>query len=372
MRAREHGVDLSPYSSFDDWVAQEEMAGAFTAPETAETYRYIWTAWLRWLPPGVAWYRAEKEHVTSFLDGPAPGIGKKRPPKTEKVMANATRYRYWRVLRAVYFAADKAKKLVADNPALLGADEPGQLPDMRQAQVLPPFALDILRDPEALAALIPAKTEPPQWWVVRDRAAVALLAHCGLTTSELVNLTGADLIEGVDVMRANITLSLPGMGPPVVQVRVQEVPTRSNGRTLPVPPEMLKLLRAWLCLRDEVLQSDVNRLLIAGVEPGAIPRMVNYPLFLSRQRAGSAIPLGALEAQTLYLSVRRCLVALYKHPEVKSGIVASHYVAKGAAIIRNTVVAEWSKTLGDAEAVQRAGLRSANSLRVPGSSAAKA
>ena len=121
---------------------------------------------------------------------------------------------------------------MADNPALLGADEPGQLPDMRQAQVLPSFALDtsfaldILRDPEALAALIPAKTEPPPWWVVRDRAAVALLAHCGLTTSELVNLTGADLIEGVDVMRANMTLSLPGMGPPVVQVRVQEVPTR--------------------------------------------------------------------------------------------------------------------------------------------------
>ena len=116
-------------------------------------------------------------------------------------MANATRYRYWRVLRAVYFHAHKEGKLTRGNPTLLGAQKPGQAPDTREAQILPPRVLELLRDPDSLALLVPSKSEQLSWWVSRDRAAIGLLAHCALTTAELVDLTGADLVEGPGPMR---------------------------------------------------------------------------------------------------------------------------------------------------------------------------
>lgn len=361
----------SAYSSFEDWVAQEEISGSFTDPGTAATYRAIWHAWLLWLPAGVSWRDATQEHVVSFLDGPAPGTGRKRRPKKRSAMANATRYRYWRVLRAVYFHAHKEGKLPADNPTLLGDDEPGQEPDTRKAQVLPPRALDLLRDPGSLALLVPAKSDQLPWWVLRDRAAIGLLAHCALTTAELIDLTAGDLGEGPEPMRGAVTTPLPGMDPPEVQLHVKGSRKGTGPRNLEVPAPMVELLRAWLRRREVVLQEDTNRLLLGGVEPADIPRMVNYPLFMSRQRVKPNQPLPAMEPQTIYLSVRRCLSAAYKHPDVQPLVAKGAYVAQGAAIIRNTVIADWIQRFGEDEAVQRAGLRSAHSLRVPRARAAE-
>lgn len=361
----------SAYSSFESWVAQEEISGSFTDPGTAATYRSIWHAWLLWLPAGVSWREATQEHVTSFLDGPAPGTGRKRRPKKGTAMANATRYRYWRVLRAVYFHAHKEGKLSGDNPTLLGADEPGQEPDTREAQVMPPRVLELLRDPVSLALLLPSKSEQSQWWELRDRAAIGLLAHCALTTAELIELTGADLVEGPGPMRGVVTPPLPGVPAPEVQVRVKGSRKGASPRNIDIPAALVDQLRAWLRRREQVLQEDTNRLLLAGIEPADIPRVVNYPLFMSRQRAKPNQPLPPMEPQSIYLSVRSCLSAAYKHPDVQGRVAEDAYVARGAAIIRNTVIAEWIRHFGENEAVQRAGLRSAHSLRVPRRSTAK-
>ncbi len=354
----------SAFASFESWVAQEEIAGSFADPGTASTYRTIWQAWLRWLPGGVSWLDATQEHVVDFLDGPAPGTGRKRRPKKRDAMANATRYRYWRVLRAVYFHAHKEKKLPGDNPALLGAEEPGQEPDTRAAQVLPPRVLGLLRDPESLARLLPSKTEQPPWWVLRDRAAIGLLAHCGPTTAELVELVGGDLFEGAAPMAGCVTQPLP-TAQEELRLQVKGSRGKQDARALKVSATLVELLRAWLRRREDILQDDTNRLLLAGVEPADIPRMINYPLFMSRQRAKPNQPLPAMEAQTLYLVARRCLSAAYKHPDVQGLVARDAYVAQGAAIVRNTVIADWLQTCGEDEAVKRAGLKSARSLRVP-------
>ena len=65
-------------------------------------------------------------------------------------------------------------------------------------------------------------------------------------------------------------------------------------------------------------------------------------------------------AGSVYHSVSQALTRLRALDKLQ----AEHYVAKGAAVVRNTVIRRWIDQHGPVEAVGRAGLRSLDSLRL--------
>jgi integrase len=346
------------------WSEGEESAGRFEDPLTAATYKAFWENWVQFLlPQGLDWHEAGPEHVRAVLAGPAPGTGRKRPPKSVSKMANTTRYRYWRILRGVYLHACE-ENFLSVNPALIGEDVPEINSDDRKAQALPPGVLQMLRKPEVLRALLPGNPDAPHWSVARDRAMVALAAHCGLTTLELQVLKPADLKEGSAAMRPYPTGSLKGLPLPTVIVDVPRTRKHQDEgfRSLDVPHEIHALLREWVAQRDDALRVDAQHLALAGVKAHERPGPNAYPLFISRQKHSDTAPLPAMEAQTIYLAIRRCLEAAYARPKVRA-LLGDAKVPKGAAIIRNAVILDWVDNLGESEATKLAGHKSAESLR---------
>lgn len=350
---------------FDAWAAAQEEAGQFEDPGTKDTYRAFWENWLRHLlDQGRDWHEATPDQVRAFLDGPAPGTGRKRPPKNVDAMASATRYRYWRVLRGVYLHACK-EEFITENPALIGEDVPGISTEDRKAQVLPPRVLQMLRDPGLLRELLPGSAETPHWSVARDRAMLALAAHCGLTTVELQRLKPTDLKEGGAAMRWAATATLKGMAAPAVTLEVPQTRKHQEAgfRSLDVPPEAHELLREWLAQREAAVRRDLQHLAIAGLAAHQRPGPNDYPLFMSRLKRSDSEPLPPMETQTIYLAFRRCLEAAYARPNVRGLLGAGAKVPRGAAIIRNAVIVEWVASLGESEAIKLAGHKSVESLR---------
>ena len=353
---------VSSYASFEAWVATEQAAYRFS-DETVAIYRSIWHAWLLWLPAGTDWKSASTQHVLAFLQGPAPGQGRRRRPKSDDEMANATQYRYLRVLRGVYERA-RRDKVIADSPLLgLGQDAPRLKAETREAQVLPPRVLQLLRRADSLRKLVGQGRQAP-WSLLRDRAAIALLAHCGLTTGELIDLNGHDLLEHGKPMRGRSNLPLPEVEGPPVKLHVDAPRKGAEARTLDVHGGIHGLLREWLACREQVVNEDAARLRLRGVPAEAIPPLAKYPLFMSRQRRSEVEPLGRMEPATVYLCVRRCLDNALAHPGVRAIAGEVGEIGKGAAIIRNTVMAGWLHKHGEAETVRRAGLSGTDSLRV--------
>ena len=353
----------APAKAFESWASSQQE---FRSSETAEIYGTVWQGWLAKLPGDVAWHAATRDHVLAFLDGPPPGLRRRRPPKDSQHMSAATRYRYYRVLRGVYKHAETQKWLTGPDPPLLGELTPGQEDETRQAQVLPPGVLRLLRNPERLCRLMPAR-DGDDWRASRDRALVAVLAHCGPTTAELQTLTGESLREGGMTMSyAGPPAELPGLKGKPVFLQIGE---GGDARTVEVPRAVLPLLRDWLKLRHERLKVHAARML-EHPDHHTIPKDSDAPLFLSRQpprrQPGEpALPLPALDERVLYRSVRGCLEAAYATPEAKSVIDPKQRLAFGAAIIRNTLIAHWLATEEDTSTVlMRAGLEGIRSLRV--------
>lgn len=354
---------------FEAWATQEQLRGEFDA-QTVAVYRSIWQAWLFWLgqrPCG--WDAVDALVVRAFLDGPPP-TGRSRAASQRHVpMANYTRQRYYRVLRGVYQQAVRAQVLAA-NP-VLGLEEaqvPTILPRSRASQVLPSGVLDALRDPATLRSLVDAAT-PTHWTPLRDAALLALLVSTGLTTREAVALTGEDLRVGgpqASDRLAQRLVSAPGVAPNLALLPGEGVwlvlhdSEELLGRSLPVPVTAWPPLLAWAKVREALLQ-----------QPG---RSARAPLLLSRQRrprkpAGATAqgtPRGlpdypAMDHTSVWVSVRRVLDPLLA-PHVAAN--AGTDIAKGAAIIRNSVLQEWVDALGPLETARRAGLSSPTHLRV--------
>lgn len=356
-------VPPAPEKAFEAWASSQQE---FRNSETAEIYSTVWQGWLSKLPGDVAWHAATRDHVLAFLDGPAPGLRRRRPPKDAAHMSAATRYRYYRVLRGVYKHAEGQKWLSGPDPTLLGELTPGQEDETRQGQVLPPGVLRQLRSPERLRRLMPAR-DGNDWRASRDRALVALLAHCGPTTAELQSLTGESLREGgVAMSHVAPAAELPGLKAKPVFLQIGE---GGDARTVEVPIAILPLLRDWLKLRHERLKIHAGRML-AHPQHHTIPKDSDAPLFLSRQppprQSGEpALPLPSLDERVLYRTVRACLEAAYATPEAQSVIAPKQRLAFGAAIIRNTLIAHWLATEEDTSTVlMRAGLEGIRSLRV--------
>ena len=326
-------------------------------PATAKVYRTIWKGWISWLASEeLHWNEAASAQVRKFLSGPTPGgEGAGRNPIDKRKMANYTQQRYWRVLRGVYalaFPSDPSRNM----SDLEEKDRPKVQARSRTSQVLPPGVLQALQDPQQLASLVPRESST-HWWVARDRAAMALLAHCALTTSELIALQANDLLVN------NNSLLRPGYDAQRSIASVQDMGPRVNisdgmPRVVPLPPAALVSLMPWLEERSQLLN---DRLGLAVDSPEAAA----MSLFLSRQKDNGK--LASMEPTSIWQMVSRCLRAALQGPRIQAAVDPNVRVAKGAAIVRNSVLQRWLwiDKRSPVDVARLAGLKSIESLRLP-------
>lgn len=386
---------------FDAWAHRMRASGEL-GTVTVATYRTIWGVWLDWLGTRQRdWLSADADLVLVFLNGPSPSLHHHRAAIRTDRLANFTQQRYWRVLRAVYAQAVESGWLAA-NPVLdvEEAKRPVVLQRSRLPQLLPPAVLALLQDPQVVTACYPPK-RGNAWCALRDRAALLVLAHCGITTRELMGLRGDD-----------VRMSGGGLWP-LVEVQVQACGAHGAAHQPPAPPTgemwldvtrdletvgrrlvlneaVLACLWPWLLERQRVLAQRLAHRLGAGVaSPAQWQRVyLEEPLFMSRQRSDAQIAadhglapardaadstgeaprvslLPPMEASNVYCLVKKGLEGLLGRTDLpvqdprKLGI----NMATGAAIIRNTVLKHWLDTLGLSATLELGGLRSTEYLR---------
>ncbi len=346
--------------------AQSLLSNADLNAKSAAKYETLWMAWRGWLMAlGHDWSSATPALIERFFLGPAPGQGGRRPPLDATRMSGYTRQRYWRLLRGVYASAVKAGAM-AHSPALDVPEKARPTVGLRdrQAQVLEPGVLARLRDPVMIKASVVVKTAF-DWWHVRDRAMLALLVDTGITTSELIRL------RAMDLKRANgvAVLDTGGVSSRLVLL-VMETPETAQ-RLLAVSALYEGLLLDWLAQRQALLDERCRRcpseearreFVLAQGQQG--------PLFVARRARSANSVLPAMPAVTVYYTVanalkrfRRCYQSGTGSPDGAGQ--GQPYVAKGAAIIRNSVIAHWLQTHGVEETLRLAGLKGVTSLRLP-------
>lgn len=362
---------------FATWAKKLVDDGELTQ-KSADKYGTLWKAWRGWLISlGHDWPSATGSLIEQFLQGPAPGQGGRRPALDSSRMSGYTRQRYWRLLRGVYAQAVHMG-LLSNSPVLEVPERLRPVVSMRdrQSQVLEPGILALLRDPVMLTQIVVVKTAF-DWWHVRDRAMLALLVDTGITTDELASLRGMDLkffngqssgevsLEGRSRKGLGVTTTNPSL--------LLEVADSDDGvgRVLPVSAKYLPLLQAWLNHRQVLLQERAART-ASLAEQQAMVRELDQrgPLFVARRaRSGDSV-LPIMKAVTIYYTVANALKKFRRLYQLEVGSAegtgqADPYVAKGAAVIRNSVIFEWLGTLGPQQTIRLAGLKRVSSLRLP-------
>lgn len=393
---------------FDLWAHRMRASGEL-GTVTVATYRTIWGVWLDWLGTRQRdWLNADADLVLAFLNGPSPSLHHHRAAIRTDRLANFTQQRYWRVLRAVYAQAVESGWLAA-NPVLDVEESrrPVVLQRSRLPQLLPPAVLAGLQDPQVVTACYPPK-RGNAWCALRDRAAMLVLAHCGITTRELMGLRGDDvrmaagqlwpLVEAQ--VQASDANGAAAQEPPAGEVWLEVTrDLETVGRRLVLNEAVLACLWPWLLERQRVLAQRLAHRLGAGVATPAQWRRtcLEEPLFMSRQRSDAQIAadrglapardaadtaagtatadstaeatcvslLPPMEASNVYCLVKKGLEGLLGRTDLpvqdprKLGIS----MATGAAIIRNTVLKHWLDTLGLSATLELGGLRSPEYLR---------
>lgn len=345
------------FAIFQAWVATQQARAAASkrkreqfSDRTAAIYASLWRGWVEWLAArhAVEWAEATPSLVTEFLSGPAPAPDDRRtrrPIHTER-MANYTQQRYWRVLQGVYSHA-VATSLIEQSPCVDMPERPAVADESLKRRLLPPGTLAQLRDPARLAQLLPMEDEE-DWGVLRDRAAVALVAHCGLSASELRALRGQDLRSGAQVLAApSRQRSLAGFTLAAGAAPAVDVPSREHPRSLPLPPGALACLLPWLAARARLLAKEAAR----GRADLGTPLHLQ-PLLLSRE-VSDGQERTAIGPPTLHLLFKRCLSAALPATAANKGA----YIPHGPSAVRNSVIAEWAATHPSEVAAALAGVQ---------------
>ena len=145
-------------------------------------------------------------------------------------------------------------------------------------------------------------------------------------------------------------------------------------RVLWVSLQMQPLRMAWVRERQSLLRERADRFAAAHPGRGSVEFLAQLdldgPLFVARRARGADSDLPAMEAVTVFYGVSQVLKRLRASLRNASGVEVSGvvgdepYVARGAAVIRNSVIREWLDNVGAEETVKRAGLQSVDSLRL--------
>jgi len=349
--------------AFQAWADDQRALGDLSEPSITK-YRSLWGAWLSWCSAReLAWDTLQSANIQEFLQGSAPRQGaSRRQPINPHLMSSHTSQRYWRLLRGVYTAANK-HGMTVHNPALdvPDADRPSIAFKDRFSQVLEPFLFSKLVMPKTIEAIFPAKTSA-NWWHARDRAIMAVLVDTGVTVTELVALRGADLVEAATGRRA--ATSSPQRSIFTVtdgDMLIDVMDNNSVDRSLPIGASLAPLLRSWLSWRRRLL---VERSAATGALTERDKFMAMHdqlgPLFIARRaRSGTAI-FPSMDPTSVYHTVSQAL----KRVRETESMPSATYVAKGPAVVRNTVIRRWLDDFGPGEAAARAGLKDITSLRL--------
>jgi len=356
---------------FKAWLAAQRASNIIDHDSSERVYRGMWRAWSDWLAAEqIPWHGVDTSTLARFLDGPAPGQHKRRTPRNRARMANYTHQRYWHLIESVYAYAT-VQNWIDINPATTLAPEqrPRINATSRIAQILPPGVLALLRSPDVLCDVLPLYSER-QWWRMRDRAIVALLAHTALTSSELITLQGQDLrVHGTHGLGAT-QLCLPDTGAPNQHTLWLDVRDSAHGvsRSLALPEPVTALLRPWLARRLHLLAAHHAHHTSPIVERGTYVRKHDRAgsLFPSRESRHADQPLPIMRPHSLHRLISATLDALYssRHATHLDRRVDGIQIGHGSAIIRNSVMRVWLDTLGIDATIELAGLKNAGSLRL--------
>ncbi len=351
-------------NAFDLWANTQHELGEMSLA-SIKKYKPLWMAWVSWcLLHEIAWDEVQSHDIEQFLQGPAPGTGPtRRLAINPKKMSSYTRQRYWRLLRGIYASAYK-NKLTKHNPVInIDEKERPRISEVdRTSQVLEPYVFCKLAQPQTIEAIFPRKTKT-NWWHARDQALIAVLVETGITVTELIALRGMDLVE-VAQGRSMATphAQTPIVDSPGAELEIDVMETTSNvDRSLPISKTMAPILRYWLAWRQKLL---VER----SAKTGPLNRRDQFmathgregPLFIARRaRSGTEI-FPPMDPTSVYHTVSQALTRLRN----TEGLVSQTYIAKGPAVVRNSVIRQWIDTVGPAAAAAMSGLKSPNSLRL--------
>ena len=342
-------------------LSSEEMNKASVAK-----YASLWNTWRAWLLSRARdWHTATAQDIRTFLDGPSPGtVHSSRKPINPRRMSSYTRQRYWSLLRGVYAKAVSAK-LLQENPALAlpDQDRPSIARSDRQSQVLEPFVFERLRNAHTIRELLPLSSDN-DWWHVRDRALIAILVSTGITSAELLGLRGVDVCPK-SRCAVPTTVALPfDVGSPDDWVVDIMATSTAVGRTMALKGELQSLVQEWARCRQQLLLNRCARAVSLSARAEFLKSHdLNGAFFLARRaKAGSAL-LPGLDQVSLYYTVSQTLLALRKSMGLDRDNCGPH-VAKGPAVIRNSVLRCWLDHYGADVTVRLAGLKSVDSLRI--------
>ena len=373
------------------------------AQSSVRTNAVLWGAWCMWLAAqSLHWSDATAQSVATFLSGPAPSLRRQhRRARHPSKMSSLTKVRYFRVLRGVYENAYALGWI--DEVPTTGKLQPPYVPKDAQGAVLPPGVLAQFQNTRQLQnVFVPTTDSKRQWWVLRDRAAVALVAECGITTAELIELKLCDLGAGPDniVQAMNKAAQRPLFGGESKSGGEDETPTPAlnlrypaidnpasarmpaspvvltvrpshtmQGRDFVLPAWVCEVLLPWVALREDMLTTMACSLAApARLSDYLKEHSLNGPLFPSRQSPKSADGKAirdrffAMESGTVYLIFKRAFAGL--EADGVAGAQGKARTAQGASVIRNTLIQHWLRTMPEEEAQVRAGFKTLVSMRV--------
>lgn len=362
----------------------------------------LWNAWCQWLAAqALHWSDATSETIRTFLDGPAPSLRRRhRPPRNPAQMSSLTRIRYFRVLKGVYENAF-IRNWITEAPTLQTA-QPEYVPKDAQGGVLPPGVLARLQNTRQLQETFAPTTDSfKQWWLLRDRAAVALVAETGITTAELIELklkhlgAGAhNILQAMDqaaqipleqdaaatpreIPSPDVATDNPcGARMPLAPVVLSVPPSLTlQGRSFVLPARVCEALLPWVKLREHLLTRKAATFTTRTERASYLrEHSLNGPLFPSRQgrRRAPGEELShdsffPMESAAVYLIFKRAFAGLQpKAPKGASLNTRLHapITAQGTSVIRNTLIQQWLRQLPEEQAQERAGFKTLEGMRV--------
>jgi site-specific recombinase XerD len=364
----------------------------------------LWGAWCRWLAgQALHWSDATRQTIETFLDGPAPSLRRQhRPARNPSKMSSLTRVRYFSVLKGAYGHARTMEWI--DQVPTVDELQPEYVAKDAQGGVLPPGVLARLQNTRQLQEIFsPTSDTKSHWQLLRDRAAVALVAECGITTAELIELQLRDLGAGphniVQAMARAAQRALPGSeregtpptptlnlsnpaidnpagarmpaAPVVLTVRPTQPHSERalNGRSFVLPARVCEVLLPWVAQREALLTAmAAQHVPLAQREAHLKKHSLNGPLFPSRQsrkdEKGNPIKdqFFPMESAAVYLIFKRAFAGL--DPSTGEGVRGKARTAQGTSVIRNTLIQHWLRTMPEEEAQKRAGFKTLEGMRV--------
>jgi integrase len=212
-------------------------------------YSPIWDIWLRYLADQQKeWHAATPEDVRNFLLKVQPR--RKSTEVTDPRVSPVTQARYWRLLESIYGHA-AGMGWITESPVTQEAQVSRN--ELHESLVFNRI------DWEMLLRRMPSPHAPlTDWSAARDRALLLLMAECGLTSGELLEIRLEDLSIAPEPSPApSATESAPPGGEPALRLQLSvRGPRASQRRILDLPQRAALALMSYRAMRLKLPQDN--------------------------------------------------------------------------------------------------------------------